>query len=299
MTATTTTGAATDNAELTPARSAQRPTTGLALWIRQALAVARIEIKRTLLSRRVIPLLVLAGLPIFIMVMATIATIRFGDGPMESVGEARIIYSGIFQGLILGGVVFLGSAAVFTSLFRGEVLGRSLHYYFLSPVRREVLAGGKYLSGLAATIAVACGTTLLSFLLLYVPHGLERAFEDLTGAGGEQLFWYLAICVLGVIGYGAVFLLLGLVFRNPILPIVGLLGWELLHPLLPAALKKLSVTHYLKGLLPVPPEFGPFAVVVEPPAAWVSLFGLMGLTVVALLVAGFYLRRLEIRYADS
>ena len=40
------------------------------------------------------------------------------------------------------------------NLFRGEVVDRSLHYYFLAPVRREVLVVGKYLSGLIATIAL-------------------------------------------------------------------------------------------------------------------------------------------------
>ncbi|MEN2577350.1 hypothetical protein AAER51_17970, partial [Acinetobacter baumannii] len=54
----------------------------------------------------------------------------------------------IYNTLILRTVIFFGCAWIFMNLFRGEIVDRSLHYYFLSAVRREVLITGKYLSGL-------------------------------------------------------------------------------------------------------------------------------------------------------
>jgi hypothetical protein len=36
-------------------------------------------------------------------------------------------------------------------LFRGEIVEKSLHYYFLSPMRRELLVAGKFLAGLITT----------------------------------------------------------------------------------------------------------------------------------------------------
>ena len=86
---------------------------------------------------------------------------------MENFGQLSQVYAGIYGGLILRTLVFLRLAWVFMNLFRGEVVDRSLHYYFLSPVRREVLVVGKYLSGLIATIVLFSITTVGSMLILY------------------------------------------------------------------------------------------------------------------------------------
>ena len=103
---------------------------------------------------------------------------------------------------------------------------------------------------------------------------------------------------LACIGYGAVFLILGVLFRNPILPAAVVLGWELIHFLLPPLLKRISVVHYLKGLIPTPMSEGPFAVVVEPPAAWVSTLGLLLFAIATLALAAWRVRRMEVLYAD-
>ena len=36
---------------------------------------------------------------------------------------------------------------IFSNLFRGEMLEKTLHYYYLTPLRRELLVAGKYLGG--------------------------------------------------------------------------------------------------------------------------------------------------------
>ncbi len=273
---------------------------GFGLWRRQVVAILRIELRKALLSRRAIPVYLLAGLPLFVLATMTLARRSDGLPIAGELANARTVYSFIFSGMILGGVVFLGSALVFANLFRGELLDRSLHYYLLSPVRRPVLAVGKYLAGLIAASALFCATTVSSQVLLYVPYGLERAVADFTsGPAFGHLLRYLLIVVLGAIGYGAVFLLAGLVFRNPVLPVGGLLVWEIFHFILPAVLKKFSVIHYLKGLLPIPLQDGPLAVVVAPPAWWLSVGGLLAFSALALGAGILYLRRLEIHYGDD
>jgi len=59
------------------------------------------------------------------------------------------------------------------------------------------------------------------------------------------------------------------------------------------------VIHYLKGMLPVPLSDGPFAVVVEPPPAAVSVLGLLGLAAVVLTATALIIRRMEIRYTED
>jgi ABC-type transport system involved in multi-copper enzyme maturation permease subunit len=194
-------------------------------------------------------------------------------------------------------VVFFGCAWIFMNLFRGEVVDRSLHYYFLSPVRREVLVVGKYLSGLVTAIVLFGLTTLVSLFMLYFPRfSAESSRYFFEGAGGKQALVYLGITTLACIGYGAIFLIVGLFFRNPIIPAILIYGWEWINFLLPPLLKKIGVIHYLYSLMPVPMNEGPFAVMAEPTPAWISVPSLIIFTIIVLILAGLHIRRMEISY---
>jgi hypothetical protein len=175
-----------------------------------------------------------------------------------------------------------------------------LHYYFLAPVRREVLVVGKYLSGLVATVTLFSISTLGSLALLYFGLFPSESMEYFfNGPGFAQALTYAGITVLACVGYGAVFLIVGLFFRNPIIPAGLIYGWEWINFLLPPLLKKVSVIHYLHSLAPVPPPPGPFAVLAEPTPAWISVPGLLIFTALMLVLAGLHIRRQEISYAGE
>ena len=279
--------------------SAGRPrATSWALWTRQTLAILRLEIKKNFLSRRALLLYLIAVSPLVLLSM--LALFPPPTDEFESFGELAQVYAGIYGGLILRTLVFFGCAWVFMNLFRGEVVDRSLHYYFLVPVRREVLLVGKYLSGLLATVVLFSITTVGSMLILYswlFPAESTRYFFG--GAGAGQMLSYLGVTILACIGYGAVFLIVGLFFRNPIIPGLVLYGWEWLNFLLPPLLKKVSVIHYLQSLVPVPMSEGPFAVLVEPTPAWIAVPSLILFTGVVLFLASLHIRRMEISYAGD
>src|SRR6185503_7758360 len=116
-----------------------------ALWIRQIGAIFRMELEKNFLSRRSVLIYLLAFLPLF--PLALLAIIRPPGNEWKDFNQYSVIYSIIYNGLILRTLVFFGSAWIFMNLFRGELVDRSLHYYFLSAVRREVLVVGKYISG--------------------------------------------------------------------------------------------------------------------------------------------------------
>ena len=268
------------------------------LWARQTLAILSLEIRKNFLSRRALLLYAAAGLPL--VLLALFAVFRMPEDEPGNFGELSIEYAAFYGGLILRTLVFFGCAWIFMNLFRGEVVDRSLHYYFLAPVRREVLVVGKYLSGLIATTVLFSITTVGSMLILYFslyPTESSRFFFE--GAGAAQLLTYLGVTILACIGYGAVFLLVGLFFRNPIIPGLVLYGWEWINFLLPPFLKKISVIHYLQSLVPVPMSEGPFAVLVEPTPAWISVPSLLIFTGVVLLLASLHIRRMEISYAGE
>jgi ABC-type transport system involved in multi-copper enzyme maturation permease subunit len=268
------------------------------LWLRQIGAIFRLEVEKNFLGRRSILIYLLALLPLF--PLSILALFTPPGNEWKDFNNYKIIYAVLYSGLILRTVVFFGCAWIFMNLFRGEIVDRSLHYYFLSAVRREVLVVGKYVSGLVTTIFLFTGTTVVAMLLLYLPHFYSQSLRFFVeGQGFTQILTYAGVTVLACIGYGAFFLVVGLFFRNPIIPSLLLYGWEWLNFLLPPLLKKISVIHYLNSLLPVPMSEGPFAVVADPTPAWIAIPSLVVVTVLVLVLAAYRIRHMEIRYGSD
>jgi ABC-type transport system involved in multi-copper enzyme maturation permease subunit len=271
------------------------------LWLRQIRAIVSLELHKNFFGRRSILIYLIALLPLFpLLILALI-------NPPEGEWNFNVLpkyYAILYHSLILRTVVFFGCAWIFMNLFRGELVDRSLHYYFLSAVRREVLVAGKYLSGLITSIVLFTATTVLSMLILYFPHFYSQSLRYFTqGRGLGQLLAYAGITMLACVGYGAFFLVVGLFIRNPIIPALLLYGWEWLNFLLPPLLKKISVIHYLNSMMPVPLSTavseGPLAVVAEPTPAWISIPSMLLVTLVVLVVAGYRTRHMEIRYGND
>jgi hypothetical protein len=285
-------------AETVQAKPATRQDSSWSLWLRQISAIMRLEVKKNFLGKRAVLIYLLALMPIGLL--ALIAVLPTPGRDWLDFTAYPKIFSVIYSTLILRTVVFFGCAWIFMNLFRGEIVDRSLHYYFLSAVRREVLVAGKYLSGLLTSVILFTTVTIVSMLLLFFPHFFSASTRFfLEGAGTGQLFTYVVITILACVGYGAFFLVVGLFFRNPIIPALVLYGWEWINFLLPPLLKKISVIHYLNSLVPVPLSEGPFAVVAEPTPAWISIPGLLIVTALVLIGASTRIRRMEVRYGSD
>lgn len=268
---------------------------GFPLWLRQIAAILRLELKKNFFGKRSVLVYLLALMPIGLLLL-----IELVNPPGRDASQLPSIFSIFYNSMILRTVVFFGCAWIFMNLFRGEIVDRSLHYYFLASVRREVLVAGKYVAGILTSVVLFIAVTIVSMLIVFFTHFSStstRFFFDGPGLG--HLFWYVTITVLACIGYGAFFLVVGLFFRNPIIPALVLYGWEWINFLLPPLLKKVSVIHYLNSLVPVPISEGPFAVVAEPTPAWISIPGLIIVTALVLFAAGTRIRRMEIRYGGD
>jgi ABC-type transport system involved in multi-copper enzyme maturation permease subunit len=233
-------------------------------------------------------------------------SVQIQDG--YSLGRDSIMFASVFQFFFLRLAVFFGCLGIFMNLFRGEVLDRSLHFYFLAPIRREVLMVGKFLAGLAAT----CTIFVISELLQNVAFlwNLSPPIRDLYlyhNHGLEQAAAYLGVTVLACVGYGAFFLVAGMLFRNPIIPTVVILLWEGANPFLPALLKQFSVIYYLKALCPVsipaPPGMPPlFALLIsnpDPISRPIAIAGLLFVAMIALYASSLQVRRMEINYTTE
>lgn len=262
----------------------------LGAW-RQLLAVMRLEWRRQLRGMRLLLLAALALLPVGVAL--AIALAPFDLGWRSSVPAAREVYANLYHALVVGVALFFGSLALFLNLIRGEVEARTLHYYFLAPLRRPVVVLGKYL----ATVVIAWGiflpATALSLVAIYSAAAVGRA---LPPEAARDLVAYGGMTAVGCLAYGALFLALGSLLRAPGLVVALYFVWDWFEYLLPPVLKHLSVVHYLKALAPVPISEGPFALLADPTSPWLAAARLLIFAAVAVAVSMAAVRRMEIAY---
>ena len=218
--------------------------------------------------------------------------------------QDRMIFAGIFQFFYLRLAIFFGCLGMFMYLFSGEMSNRTLHYWFLAPARRDVLLAGKYAAGLIASAAIFGGGALLAFTAMIWPHDPVEVQAYWNAGGMAHAFWYVAAAAFGCVGYGSVFLAVGLYVRNPIIPAAVLLAWEGAAGILPHVLQKISILYYLQSLCPVPAPMDDdvptlvrlLAAPAAPASRPAAIVGLLLLSAVVLWIASRAVRRMEISY---
>ncbi len=269
------------------------------LWWLQARRLARIEVRRNLFSIRAWWIYFLAFVPTVIILIHTL----FGRHPQFGMAGDGTVLAGIVQFYYIRLGIFFGCLGIFSRLIRGEMIERSLHFYLLSPVRREVLLLAKFAAGAISALALFGSAIIANFVLFYVGYGPAGTDYLFNGPGMGQLEAYLAIVVLACLGYGAVFLLLSMMFRNPTPAALLVFGWEAINPVMPSLLQKISVASYLRHLMPVTVRgadiFALLTVPTEPVPGWVAALGLLGLIALVLTYSCYRMRTLEIRYTTE
>ena len=268
------------------------------LYGSQVSVLVRNELRRNLFTRRRIWIYLLALLPV-LMILAHVIFDKNNVNAAQIEEDTQVL-AGIVQLYYFRLGIFFACMAIFTWLFRGEMVEHTLHYQFLVPVRREVLVVGKFLAGSIIAIALFETAVLACFYFMYSRFGAAGKAYVLDGPGLAQLGAYVLATVLACLGYGALFLAFSLLFKNPIIPGVLIMGWEAIAPIFPAWAQRLSVTFYLKHLCPVSlPIRGPlaiFTVVAEPVSPFTAILGLLTLTIAILVLSCFLIHRMEITY---
>jgi ABC-type transport system involved in cytochrome c biogenesis permease component len=266
--------------------------------LRQLVTIVRRETAAQLLRWRGAWIYPLALAPLVIVAVHALRD------PADShrLSQETTVVAGIVHFYYLRIAIFFGTAALFSRAFRGEIVERTLHYSLLAPVRREVLVIGKFVGNLLVSLAVFVTAVAAVFLAMY-GHFPEGAAFLREGQGAAQLGAYLLATALACVGYGAVFLMLGLVFRNVGLPALTVLTLETWSGALPPLLQRLTVSYYLKPICPVPPQAEGFAalltVAVEPTPTWLAAAGLVLFAAAVLAFASVKVRRMEINYTTD
>ncbi len=268
---------------------------GLEFRARQIRTVAGVDFRRTLGGRRTLALALYCSLPV---VVALIRSVWFPEAARMDVGRTTHELAQIFSLFHLRFIVFFGCAFLFVKSFRGEVLQQILHLTLLLPIRRRDLIIGKYFGALAVALAVFLPSTVALIVMYRLANGLEKTVQMMTSAQGlGHLAAYVGITAVAVVGYGALFLLAGLFFKNPMVPAALYLGFEALAPFLPFPIRVFSIARHLHALLPVPVSLGPLAVTGADMPGWLAVILILAVAAIAVRLAGRRAQGHEIDYS--
>src|ERR1700732_1117069 len=139
------------------------------LFASQISVLVRNEVRRNLFTRRRIWIYLLALLPV-VMILAHAISDRNNVNPAQIEEDTQVL-AGIVQLYYFRLGIFFACMAIFTWLFRGEMVERTLHYQFLVPVRREVLVVGKFLAGAIIAITLFETAVFACFYFMYSRFG--------------------------------------------------------------------------------------------------------------------------------
>jgi ABC-type transport system involved in multi-copper enzyme maturation permease subunit len=269
------------------------------LWWLQGRRLTAIEVRRNLFSWRASWIYFLAFIPTLIIFIHLV----FDTHPAIAMPDDTNILAGVVEFYYVRLGIFFGCLGIFSRLIRGEMTERSLHFYLLSPVRREILLLAKFAAGSISALLLFVTAIVADFALMYAGYGAAGRDYIFNGPGAHQLEMYLLIVVLACLGYGAVFLLLSMLFRNPTPAAMLVFAWEAINPVLPSLLQKISVASYLRHLMPITiPGQGIFALLMvktDPVSGWIASFGLLLLIAAVLSYSCYRIRTLEIRYTTD
>jgi ABC-type transport system involved in multi-copper enzyme maturation permease subunit len=219
--------------------------------------------------------IVLGMLPVLLSLLLRLRQL-LSDSPRWFSGDffyANVILPFYVQFLVLMLALFYG-----TSIVLEEVEGRTLSYLLTRPLPRAAVAGGKF-GAYAGMCLITMNVGLLaSSLILFA----ERAAD---AASWLRLVRDMGVLDLSLLCYLALFMLMGTFVKRSIF--FGLLfcfGWENVISFFPGLTQKFAISHYVKSLIPLPPEqsFSFLRLRLEPTAPFVSVLVLLGLTLIFL-----------------
>jgi ABC-2 type transport system permease protein len=218
----------------------REPSRPLPFWP-AARAVFEIALEGLLWSRRTIGMAVLVGMPVvFGLVYQLVLAGRTAVRPITP-GD---MYALLVVFYWIRNVLPLVALFYATALVADEVEGRTLTYLTTRPIGRDALFAGKFAAYLVTALCLALPACVLTFFLLLSSRGLS-----VVGPAALDLLRDLAVLTLTLLAYGALFALMGVLLKRPLVPgLVFLYGWELLANL-PGYLPRLTLTAWLRSLV--------------------------------------------------
>jgi ABC-type transport system involved in multi-copper enzyme maturation permease subunit len=271
-------------ADPAPAAAAGRDTTQPLPMARAARAVFDLSLEAMVWSRRSLVMALLLALPVALAIVyrAVLGRLPPRVAAFDFYGNIVVYYYLRFA---------LPVTALFyaTALIADEVDGKTLTYLITRPVRRSAILAGKFAAYVATTLTLALPAVVVSFFLLATASGWG-------GIGGRvgDLFRDLGVMALALVAYGALFTLVGVLLRRPVIPgLLFIFVWELVANL-PGYMPRFTLTAWLQSLIRHrPPQEGVSAIFGQVLPAALSLQVLTGATLVFLAASLWIFSRRE------
>jgi ABC-2 type transport system permease protein len=206
-----------------------------------ARAVFDLSLEGMVWTRRSLMMAILVGMPVLfgILYRVVLAT-KAGVQPVTP----HDLYAVVVAIYWIRNVLPLAALFYATALVADEVEGKTLTYLLTRPLTRASIFAGKFAAYLATTLSLALPAAVLTFFLILSARGASA-----IGQAVGDLFRDLAVMALALLVYGALFALIGVLLKRPVIPgLIFLYGWELVANL-PGYLPRLTITAWLRSLV--------------------------------------------------
>ncbi len=214
-----------------------------------ARAVFNLSLDSMVWTRRSLMMGIFVGLPLVVAIVFRAILVTRPEAHLVAPFD---FYTYVIAVVWISNVLPVCALFYATSLIADEVDDRTLTYLLTRPITRPAIFAGKFAAYLATTLSLSLPPAVVTFYLLATaPRGTA------VGAAAIDLVRDLGVMALTLLVYGALFALLGVLLRRPVIPgLLFLYGWELLAHL-PGYLPRLTLTARLQSLIPYrPPQEG-------------------------------------------
>lgn len=205
-----------------------------------ARAVFDLSLDGMVFSRRSLLMALLVAAPVAFAILYRVLSATQGEPPLGPPD----LYALMVAVYWVRNVLPLAALFYATSLVADEVEGRTLTYLLTRPLTRASIFAGKFAAYLATTFTLALPAAVVTFFVL-----MTAPQAPPLGPAVSDLLRDLGVMLLALVAYGALFGLLGVLLKRPVIPgLLFLYGWELLANL-PGYLPRFTLTAWLRSLI--------------------------------------------------
>jgi len=212
--------------------------TGRDAAVNRGVAMTTMTIRSILFDRKTLVLIA------FLVLLLAIPGMWLRDAPSEEDAEMEVFMTVMI--LIYLQFITLYTCLLYaSSLVSAETEERTMTYLISRPISRFEIIVYKYIGYVVSVFAIFALATVLNYAIL-APHGGTDGF---TG-NLDMLAFTLGGVLIGVIGWGALFILLASVFKNPLMPgFLYCLFWESLLANVGGNISRATMTYQIRTFI--------------------------------------------------
>jgi ABC-2 type transport system permease protein len=199
----------------------------------RGITITSITIKRLLYSKKTIVILSLCTIPIIIALYWLTLEDEFGYHFFSLLIYVSYLFFIVVIIALLYGV----------SVFNDDINDSTLTYLISRPVHRVELVIYKYVGLVISAVVVVLPPLVLTYVIM-----APKAGEPIQNIG--ILTTYMGVVILAIVGYGAIFLFFGLLFKRPMLiSLFYMFVWESILSGEDLLINQITLRHYLESII--------------------------------------------------